>query len=68
MRKHANGESLAAVGMGSAIFLGPVEPVTFRDVLDVPGLDKNLVSMPRLTQKNLTVQISASSRASSELC
>jgi hypothetical protein len=34
-----------------------MRPVALREVLHVPGLDKNLLSVPRLTEKGLAVQM-----------
>ena len=45
------------MGMGSATFRGPIGPVTLRDVLHIPELKKNFISVPRLAEKNLIVQM-----------
>jgi hypothetical protein len=53
----ANGDILPAKGVGNISFKTEHGYVTFTGVLHVPGLDRNLISVPQLTSKGLTIRM-----------
>jgi len=53
----ANGDILPAKGVGNISFKTEHGYVTFTGVLHVPGLDRNLISVPQLTSKGLAIRM-----------
>jgi hypothetical protein len=53
----ANGAILPAKGVGNISFQTEHGYVTFTGILHVPGLDRNLISVPQLTSKDLAIRM-----------
>ena len=53
----ANGDILPAKGVGNISFKTEHGYVTFTGVLHVPGLDRNLISVPQVTSKGLAIRM-----------
>ena len=53
----SNGDILSAKRVGNISFKTEHGYVTFRGVLHVPGLDRNLISVPQLTSKGITIRM-----------
>jgi len=53
----ANGDILPAKGVGNISFKTEQVYVTFTGVLHVPGLHRNLISIPRLNSKGLAIRM-----------
>jgi hypothetical protein len=52
-----NCDTLTAPAIGSAIFPGVQRTVTLTGVLNVPGLYKNLIFVPNLIEKGLSLKM-----------
>ena len=52
-----NGDILPAKRVGNVSFKSQNGNVTFTGVLHVPGLDRNLISVPQLTSKGITIRM-----------
>jgi len=52
-----NGDILSAKGVGNISFKTEHGYVTFTGALHVPGLDRNLISIPELTSKGLAIRM-----------
>jgi len=53
----AKGDIWPAEGVGNISFKTEHGYVTFTGVLHVPGLDRNLISVPQLTSKGLAIRM-----------
>jgi hypothetical protein len=53
----ANGDILPAKGVRNISFKTEHGHVTFTGALHVPGLDRNLISVPQLTSKGLAIRM-----------